>query len=143
MMLAVNTWSSGFMTIAVLLSREFFYFTEFALRFPKVIVQLLAFGFMSSMGQLFIFYLISNFGSLSNSIVTTSRKFFTVLLSLFIFGNSLAQNQWLGTILVFSGLFADIFYGKKDRDKDKLKTDDVEIKAPEADGIFHKSLLLI
>jgi UDP-galactose transporter B1 len=127
MMKAVNGWSSIFMTIAAAVSGEFVFFFDFALKYPKIIVQLLSFGFASALGQLFIFYLISNFGSLSNSIVTTSRKFFTVLISLFLFGNRLTMQQWVGTILVFSGLFADMFYGKKDRENDKLKSNIDEI----------------
>lgn len=126
MMLAVNGWSSIFMTIALVLSGEIFEFAEFAFKYPKIIAQLLTFGTASALGQLFIFMMIAYFGSLSNSIVTTSRKFFTVLLSLLIFKNSLTKQQWLGTVLVFSGLFADMFYGKNDRDKDKLKSEEKE-----------------
>ncbi|CAG0885461.1 unnamed protein product [Cyprideis torosa] len=62
--------------------------------------------------QLFIFLTVANFGPLPCSIVTTTRKFFTVLGSVIIFGNVLITRQWIGTVLVFTGLFLDALYGK-------------------------------
>jgi solute carrier family 35 (UDP-galactose transporter), member B1 len=63
--------------------------------------------------------MVSGFGPLPCSVVTTTRKFFTVLFSVIFFGNSLTNRQWLGTVLVFSGLFADMFLGKKPAVNDK------------------------
>lgn len=57
--------------------------------------------------------MVANFGPLACSVVTTTRKFFTVLCSVILFGNVLIPRQWLGAVLVFAGLFADMFYGKK------------------------------
>lgn len=45
--------------------------------------------------------------------VTTTRKFFTVLSSVLLFGNQLSPRQWFGAVLVFVGLFADMLWGKK------------------------------
>ena len=44
-----------------------------------------------------------NFGPLTCSIVTTTRKFFTILGSVLLFGNAMSTLQWTGTILVFLG----------------------------------------
>ena len=55
----------------------------------------------------------SEFGPLPCSIVTTTRKFFTVLASVVFFGNSLITRQWFGVALVFAGLFLDGAFGKK------------------------------
>lgn len=62
---------------------------------------------------MFIFLTVADFGPLPCSIITTTRKFFTVLASVIFFGNSLSNRQWLGTILVFSGLTLDSIYAKK------------------------------
>lgn len=70
-------------------------------------------AFCGGLGQLFIFLMVSGFGPLACSVVTTTRKFFTVLCSVVIFGNVLLPRQWFGAVLVFAGLFADMFYGKK------------------------------
>ena len=46
---------------------------------------------------------ISEFGPLPCSIITTTRKCFTVLASVIFFGNSLSGQQWIGAALVFTG----------------------------------------
>ena len=48
---------------------------------------------------------VTEFGPLPCSIITTTRKFFTVLGSVLFFGNTLGSRQWVGTALVFSGKF--------------------------------------
>lgn len=65
------------------------------------------------LGQFFIFLMVANFGPLACSVVTTTRKFFTVLCSVLLFGNVLIARQWLGAVLVFAALFVDMLYGKK------------------------------
>ena len=62
--------------------------------------------------QHFIFVTITTYGPLMCSIVTTTRKFFTVLASVMVFGHALFAHQWLGTVLVFGGLLLDTLYGK-------------------------------
>lgn len=44
-----------------------------------------------------------SFGPLTCSIVTTTRKFFTILGSVILFGNVITSLQWIGTVLVFLG----------------------------------------
>lgn len=55
---------------------------------------------------------VANFGPLTCSIITTTRKFFTILGSVLLFGNSLIARQWLGVVFVFAGLTLDSIYGK-------------------------------
>ena len=62
--------------------------------------------------QHFIFVTITTYGPLMCSIVTTTRKFFTVLASVMVFGHALFAHQWLGTVFVFGGLMLDTLYGK-------------------------------
>ena len=62
--------------------------------------------------QHFIFVTITTYGPLMCSIVTTTRKFFTVLASVMVFGHALFAHQWLGTVLVFGGLLLDTLFGK-------------------------------
>ena len=57
-------------------------------------------------GQLFIFFLIRRFGSATNTLVTTTRKFFNILLSVAWLGHPLSAGQWGGVASVFGGLLA-------------------------------------
>jgi len=69
----------------------------------------------SCVGQHFIFVTISMFGPLTCSIITTTRKFFTILSSVILFQHSITVLQWEGTTLVFAGLILDIVFGKEQR----------------------------
>lgn len=121
MMLSMNGWSSLFVGVAVVFSGEIFEFIAFASRYPYVLGQLALLAFTGSLGQLFIFIMVASFGPLPCSIVTTTRKFFTVLFSVIFLGNAISGKQWMGAVLVFAGLFADAAFGKtpsKKVDKD-------------------------
>lgn len=59
--------------------------------------------FLKFIFQTFIFMTVVNFGPLTCSIVTTTRKFFTILGSVLLFGNVMSSMQWVGTVLVFLG----------------------------------------
>jgi UDP-galactose transporter B1 len=61
------------------------------------------------------------FGPLKCSVITTTRKFFTVLGSVFIFNNPMSTKQWIGTFLVFLGLIIDSKYGKEKKEQHKAK----------------------
>lgn len=52
------------------------------------------------------------FGPLTCSIITTTRKFFTILASVIFFANPISSMQWVGTVLVFLGLGLDAKFGK-------------------------------
>jgi UDP-galactose transporter B1 len=114
MMLSMNSWSSIILIFALLITGEGREFLAFVNKHPELMGHLILISLASAFGQLFIFMMVAGFGPLPCSIVTTTRKFFTVLFSVLFFGNQLAGRQWFGTILVFTGLFADMFYGKKE-----------------------------
>ncbi|XP_071520565.1 solute carrier family 35 member B1 [Panulirus ornatus] len=112
MMLNMNLFSIGYLAIALLVTGELFSFAAFVQRYPDVITKMLIFSICSALGQFFIFLMVSDFGPLPCSVVTTTRKFFTVLGSVILFGNKLSPRQWAGTAFVFSGLTLDAAYGK-------------------------------
>jgi UDP-galactose transporter B1 len=113
MMYKMNLWSTFYLLVAVLYTGELFKFYDFINRHQGLIGDIALFSSLSAIGQLFIFLTVAEFGPLPCSVVTTTRKFFTVLTSVFLFGNKLTQTQWLGTSLVFLGLSLDAIYGKE------------------------------
>ncbi|KAL0902730.1 hypothetical protein ABMA27_000538 [Loxostege sticticalis] len=112
MMLNTNWWGTIILSVCIPLTGEIFRFTTFVSTYPEVLLYLAGLALMGALGQLFIFFMVSEFGPLPCSVVTTTRKFFTVLASVILFGNVLLGRQWIGAIFVFSGLFLDIFYSK-------------------------------
>ncbi|XP_011170420.1 solute carrier family 35 member B1 [Solenopsis invicta] len=119
MMLNMNFWSFIFSGTVITISGELVEFIHFLQRYPATIWHITTFSIAGAFGQYFIFLTVAEFGPLPCSIITTTRKFFTVLGSILIFGNNLSLRQWLSTFIVFSGLFLDAMYGK---DKSKKST---------------------
>lgn len=117
MMMAMNFWSSLILGLLMIVTGEGKDFLNFAKHHSQLWGHLAMLALCGAIGQLFIFLMVANFGPLACSIVTTTRKFFTVLFSVLLFGNVLTARQWVGATLVFVGLFADIIYGKNDRTK--------------------------
>ncbi|XP_059090567.1 solute carrier family 35 member B1-like [Tigriopus californicus] len=113
MMTSMNKWSVFYLGIALTATGELWEFFGFVQRHPSVLYELGLFSIASALGQYFIFMCVSEFGPLPCSICTTTRKFFTVMGSVVIFGNSLMPRQWMGATLVFTGLFLDGLYGRE------------------------------
>ncbi|CAH8485236.1 unnamed protein product [Schistosoma turkestanicum] len=112
LMMRINLWSIIYIVPAMVFSGEILPFIEFIKRYPRIIYDMSIFGLTSAVGQIFLFGLITNFSPLTCAIVTTTRKFFTVLFSIVIFGHIMTTYQWIGTVLIFSGLLLDQIYGK-------------------------------
>lgn len=108
-----NTWSSLISIVVLFSTGEGTSFYFFCMKFPKVLIYLGIVVAMGFCGQYFISNIILSFGSLPCSIVTTLRKFTTVLLSIFIFKNNLTLQQWMATGIIFSALALDILFGRK------------------------------
>ncbi|CAF0956599.1 unnamed protein product [Adineta ricciae] len=104
MMFSMNLWSCLWSFIGIISTGEIFSFLNFLQTYPNSISNILLLGLTGAIGQNFIFLTIEWFGPLTCSIVTTTRKFFTILCSVFIFGNLLTTRQIIATILVFLGL---------------------------------------
>lgn len=68
--------------------------------------DVLLFCACGAVGQLFIFYTIKTFGSLVNTLVCTTRKFFNILISVIWNGNTLLPLQWTAVLMVFAGLLS-------------------------------------
>lgn len=126
MMLAMNGWSTVMLGFALLVSGEGLEFISFASRYPSMLTQLATLALAGAFGQVFIFMMVATFGPLACSVVTTTRKFFTVLFSVVVFGNELSERQWFGAIVVFGAIFADMIIGKKAASKKLVGKDKIE-----------------
>lgn len=112
MMLHINLWSSVFLGAGIVFTGEVWEFLSFTERYPSIIYSILLFSLTSALGQTFIFMTVVYFGPLTCSIITTTRKFFTILASVILFSNPISGLQWVGTFLVFLGLGLDAKFGK-------------------------------
>jgi len=102
---------SGFLVAAVLalLTGHLTSGLAFCGRFPEVFKAILVYLLASAVGQNFIYYTITQFDPLLLTTVTTTRKIFSTLYSVFRNpSNSLNGMQWSGCGLVFLGLFVEV-----------------------------------
>ncbi|CAF1466842.1 unnamed protein product, partial [Adineta steineri] len=112
MMYSMNIWSCLWASIGVIATGEIYGLFNFITLYPHVLGQMFLLGLTGAIGQNFIFLTIEWFGPLTCSIFTTTRKFFTILCSVIIFGNPITNQQIFGTALVFCGLFLEQFFGR-------------------------------
>lgn len=104
MMYYTNMWAMVLLSVAMVLTGDGARALGFVAKNPSVLSKILQFGLMSAIGQFFIFFLVRSFSALTLVTVTTTRKFFTVLASVFWFKHKLTLGQWLSVAFVFSGL---------------------------------------
>jgi solute carrier family 35 (UDP-galactose transporter), member B1 len=107
----------------------------FIRHYPAVSKDIALFGLCGALGQVFVFYTLEHFGSLTLVTVTVTRKLATILLSLFWFNHALAIPQWLSVGLVFVALVMEAMAPKGPRgtsiSKAASASNDVEKDASE------------
>lgn len=80
---------------------------------PKLLSECMIWGLSGSIGQVFIFLTISLFDCYLLTIITTTRKFFSVVYSNYMFGHNFSNVQWLGASIVMACTFSELFGKKK------------------------------
>jgi UDP-galactose transporter B1 len=100
-MLMNNAWSAVYSFAALLVAGQLPDALSFLHRHPQVFLDILLYSLCSTCGQLFIHHIVVQHSSLACAVITTSRKFFSVLLSVVYFGHSLLPIQWIAAVVVF------------------------------------------
>merc|ERR1711879_792741 len=75
---------------------------------PAIFWDILKFAACSAAGQAFIFFTISSFDPLVCTTVTTTRKVFSVLYSIFAKGHQLNMQGWVGVSMACSGILGEL-----------------------------------
>ncbi|CAM6128091.1 unnamed protein product [Calypogeia fissa] len=111
LMLGMNFWGSIYMTIFMFgwAKGGGYEAVQFCREHPEAAYDVLMFCLCGAIGQNFIFLTISRFGALTNTTITTTRKFVSILVSALWNGNPLTYEQWGGVMMVFFGLSYQIF----------------------------------
>ncbi|CAM9229446.1 unnamed protein product [Ectocarpus sp. 6 AP-2014] len=104
MMFFMNAWALAILSAAAYLSGQAVEGYAFCSANPSVMSYVLGFSLAAAFGQNFIYYTISNFNPLVCTTITTTRKFFTIVCSVIIFGHAIGPKQWGGVAMVFAGI---------------------------------------
>jgi len=112
-MYLMNAFATGFIFPVAYLSGQLIEGIKYLFHSPEMLKLLIAFNLYATLGQFFIFLTITQFSPLICTTITTSRKFITILLSVFRFGHKLTFMQWVAVFVVFFGLFIELFSKRK------------------------------
>lgn len=107
-MFFTNLWAFAYTLCCALLTGQAMEGVFYIIANPELWGPLLGFSICSALGQNFIFYTIQNFSALACTTITTTRKFFTILASVVMYGHVLSPVSWVGVLLVFLGLGVDL-----------------------------------
>mmetsp|Transcript_20395 Transcript_20395/g.31485 ORF Transcript_20395/g.31485 Transcript_20395/m.31485 type:complete len:420 (+) Transcript_20395:87-1346(+) len=97
---------------------------KFCVANPVVLELVMKFSACSAIGQSFIFYTVAHFDPLVCSTVTTTRKIFSVLLSIFFKGHALSGQGWTGVMVAIAGILGEVqdkITGTKDKKGSKTE----------------------
>ncbi|VDL66824.1 unnamed protein product [Nippostrongylus brasiliensis] len=117
MMFYMNFFSTIYLMIGLFVTGELFAFISFVQRYPYVLSDLCLVAASSCGGQYFIFKTISEFSPLTCSVITTTRKLFTIIISVVFMNHPLLERQKWATFIVFSGLIMDAVDSKLSKKK--------------------------
>lgn len=86
---------------------------------PDLVWNLVMFSICSGLGQVFIFYTIREFDSLTLTTITTTRKFATIVVNAIVLpkDNVLNSRQWGCVLLVFGAVALDAYSEAKEKSK--------------------------
>lgn len=104
MMLIMNTFSATFSFITLVHQEELTKSLYFAYNHPNMIFHVIVFCVCSTVGQLFIFYTVKNFGAVVFAIIMSLRILFSTILSCVVYSHPINELGFLGIIIVFGAI---------------------------------------
>ena len=132
MMLIMNAFSAVFSFITLVHQEKLSSAMTFVYVHPTIIFHLVLFCICSTVGQLFIFYTVKNFGAVVFSIIMSMRILFSTILSCFVYSHPIKELGFLGIAIVFGAIFYRI--RRKTEGKSLIRWRENE----EAKVIFHE-----
>lgn len=108
MMTFTNLFMMLFALLVSIALGEFAEGISYCSRNPEVFSLIWKFSLCSAIGQSFIFYTVARFDPLVCSTVTTTRKIFSVLLSILFKGHSIPPQGWMGLALAVGGILSEV-----------------------------------
>lgn len=104
MLFAVNITGVFFSITTLLMKNQLLNSFQFCLEHKEIVSDLLFYSVLTIIGQVSIYFIILNFKQHMFPLISTTRKVFTVLLSIYIYHHPTNIWMWISLVLVFGGL---------------------------------------
>ena len=108
-MFNLNLWAVVLLTCLVTGTGQLAEGLMFCHENPDVIYYIVLAALSMAAGQNFIFFTLANFDALTLATITTTRKFFTIIVSTIYYQHHFGESQKIGVTLVFLGLTLELF----------------------------------
>ena len=101
----------GFMLIFLfaLFTGELIPSVKFLIRHPSLLRDLLLSSSLQILSQISVYYVISNFKQHIYPLISTVRKLFTILFSIFMFNHHIHFYQWISIAIVFLAMGYEMY----------------------------------
>ena len=104
----INKWVCWLsLAASIIWQCQFIDIMEFMIYYPLFSFHMLVMSILSTIGQMFVYRMIKQFKQHVVPFVITTRKLFTVVLSIIFYGHVTTWLQGLGILLVFGVVCAD------------------------------------
>ena len=113
MMCGVNLFSCLLTSSSLLQQGTFYTSLVFMSQFPSFTFDCVVLSICSAVGQLFIYFTISEFGPVAFIIIMTLRQALAILLSCVFYNHAISLLGVLGVLVVFGAMFLKIYCGWK------------------------------
>lgn len=103
-MFTVNLMTSIICFVSIIVKGDLIDSIMFCKSHPFAVIDVGLIGLLQVLGQISIYFIVLNFKQHIFPLVSTTRKVFTVLLSIFFFNHKMNIYQWIALVLVFGGM---------------------------------------
>jgi adenosine 3'-phospho 5'-phosphosulfate transporter B2 len=104
MMFVINAFSAVFSCVTLLHQEELFATFDFLYRHPVMLLHMTMFFIFATVGQLYIFYTVKQFGAVVFSIIMSLRILLSIVLSCLVYRHPINELGGLGIIIVFGAI---------------------------------------
>lgn len=104
LMFTVNLMTSIICFVSIIVKGDLIDSIMYCKSHPSAVIDIGLIGILQVLGQISIYFIVLNFKQHIFPLVSTTRKVFTVLLSIFIFNHKMNNYQWIALVLVFGGM---------------------------------------
>ncbi|TRY77321.1 hypothetical protein TCAL_11645 [Tigriopus californicus] len=113
MMCGVNLFSCLLTSASLIQQGAFYNSLVFMSQYPVFTFDCIVLSICSAVGQLFIYYTISQFGAVVFIIIMTLRQAMAILLSCVIYQHAITISGLFGVLVVFGAMFLKIYCGQR------------------------------